>query len=73
MKKSYNKLSVLAKKHSTEKTKFSKICEKFYGSAFNEIESLKDNDKIIDTLDYGTDCLPFEEFDELMEANKETK
>ena len=73
--KIYNKLSAHAKKHALLQKKFDDACREQYGCTFNECDfsidsnpglHLSDSDKIIDTLDYGTDCLPFDEFDGMM-------
>lgn len=70
VKRSYNRLTVLAKKHREETKRFLELCAKEYGFNFHDDNKLKDSDKIIDTIDYGTDCFPFEEFDKLMETAK---
>ena len=70
VRKSYNRMAVLAKKHKEETKRFLDLCDEEYGFNFHDDEKLKDSDKIIDTIDYGTDCLPFEEFDKMMETSK---
>lgn len=71
----YNKLAVYAKRHKKLQKAFDDACREQYGTRYNDCDfsveanpdlKLQDNDKIIDTLDYGTDCLPFEEFDMMM-------
>jgi hypothetical protein len=69
----YNKLAVHAKKHTAIQKQFDEACREQYGCNYQECDfkvgdlpSLADSDSIIDTLDYGTDGLPFAEFDKLM-------
>jgi len=63
---SWYKLSNLAKLHTAEQNRFNQLAEEYYGTEWNRLPSLRDNDRIIDTLDYGIDSLTFTEFDELM-------
>jgi len=62
------RLSNIASHHSGESTMFQAICEKYYGATWHDLELITDNDRIIDTIDYGTDSLTFEEFDKLMRS-----
>ncbi|MFA4870982.1 MAG: hypothetical protein WC623_22475 [Pedobacter sp.] len=74
--KAYNKLAVHAKKHAKLQKNFDEACREQYGFIFQECDfsidpirpqmSFCDSDPIIDTIDYGTDCLPFNEFDIMM-------
>ena len=73
VKRSYNRLAVLAKRHKEETKRFLELCTNEYGFNFHDDERLKDSDKIIGTIDYGTDCLPFLEFDKMMETAKKLK
>lgn len=68
IKLSWIKLSELAKRHRVESAKFNRLCEAYYGIEWYNIPSIVDNDHIIDTIDYGTDALTFEEFDELVRS-----
>lgn len=80
VKKLYNRLAVLAKKIKRESKKFDELCKEHYGFVYQECSfsidpnlpqlSFCDDDAIIDTLDYGTDSLPFKEFDKKMELAK---
>jgi len=65
---SWYKLSNLAEQHVEESTRFQILCEEYYGVEWRDIKSLEDNDRIIDTIDYGTDSLTFKEFDELVKS-----
>ncbi len=81
--KLYNKLAVYAKKRGKLQKEFDEECREQYGFLFNECDfsvypeafqrTLKDEDSIIDTLDYGTDRLPFREFDKMMQKAKAIK
>lgn len=72
----YNKLCVHAKKHAKLQKDFDNACKEQYGFIFQECDFsihpgmpdrvLADESCIIDTIDYGTDCLPFNEFDAMM-------
>lgn len=61
--RSWNQLAKLAKAHLAEGGQFKKLCIKHYGIYWQSIEALKDEDRIIDTIDYGYDNLSFKEFD----------
>jgi uncharacterized tellurite resistance protein B-like protein len=67
--KSWNRLAKLAKDHLAEGSKFSKLCRKHYGIHWQSIETLKDDDRIIDTIDYGYDTLSFKKFDAKVQAH----
>ncbi len=79
----YNNLAIYAKKRSNLQSQFDNKCKEQYGFVFNEIDfsidpmrplkTLQDADEIIDTLDYGTDCLPFHDFNEMMNKAKTIK
>lgn len=66
LKKSYNKVSELALKHQIASNDFNRLVEEHYGIPWFRLESIVDHDPIIDTIDYGTDALSFEEFDKLV-------
>lgn len=68
LKESWVKLSELARQHKDECAKFHLLCEEYYGIEWHTLPSIVDNDHIIDTIDYGTDALTFEEFDELVRS-----
>lgn len=68
IKLSWIKLSKLAKQHRVESVNFNRLCEAYYGVEWHTIPSIADSDPIIDTIDYGTDALTFEEFDELVRS-----
>ncbi len=78
--KLYNKLAIYAKKRGKLQKEFDEECREQYGFLFNECDfsiypeafqrTLKDEDGIIDTLDYGTDSLSFNIFDEMMRKAK---
>jgi len=71
--KAYNKLTIWAHKHSKLQQDFDNECKKEYGFIFQDCNFsihpeaigriFADEDSIIDTIDYGTDSLPFKEFD----------
>ncbi len=63
LKKSWERSSELAVLHREETTHLNSLCEKYYGRNWDSFPSLADDDDIIDTLDYGTAGLSFEEFD----------
>ena len=65
---SYQKLVKMAVKQRLESVRFQKLCEEHYGIEWNSLPALEDNDRIIDTIDYGTDSLLFAEFDKLVLA-----
>jgi len=67
-KKCWNKLSRLATQHSDESNKFTKLCEEHYGVCFSDLKELADSDDIIDTIDYGTGSLSFEDFNDMMKT-----
>lgn len=76
VKTAYNKLCVHAKKHAKLQKDFDEACREQYGFIFQDCNFsirpyvsniyLADESCIIDTLDYGTDSLPFNVFDEMM-------
>ena len=73
LKESYQRLADSAAAHQSESIQFHKLCEEHYGILWDHLPSLADCDPIIDTIDYGTDSLSFEKFDELVVAGiKET-
>lgn len=63
---SWYKLSSLARRHNTAGAEFNELAENYYGVEWHQLQELKDNDRIIDMMDYGTDSLTFSEFDELV-------
>ena len=69
LKESWERSSELAVLHSKETTRLNLLCEEYYGRNWDSLPSLADD--IIDTLDYGTDALSFEEFD--VKVNKAIK
>ena len=74
LEKSWIRLAKLAKDHLQEGARFRKLCVKRYGIYWQLIESLKDDDRIIDTIDYGYDTLSFKKFDaKVQEAIKKEK
>ena len=66
LKNSWNILSKLAIQHTNESLKFHLLCEEYYGLTWDQLDTIVDNDSIIDTIDYGTSALTFEKFDKLM-------
>jgi uncharacterized tellurite resistance protein B-like protein len=64
----WNILSDAAATHTGESIRFHKICEKYYGITWDSLPALIDNDRIIDTIGYGTDKLSFTEFDKLIRS-----
>ena len=62
----FNKIKEIALRHRRLRAKFEVDCKKIYGFNYDEKEWLKDNDNIIDSLDYGTSDLNFKIFDKLM-------
>ena len=58
MKAQFNKVKNLAKKHKEESTKLDRMINEKYGFSYSET----DDAKLIDTLDYGTDDITFEDF-----------
>lgn len=74
LEKSWIRLAKLAKDHLKEGARFRKLCVKQYGVYWQSIKSLKDDDRIIDTIDYGYDTLSFKKFDaKVQEAIKKVK
>ena len=65
---SWYKLSNLAQQHREAGDEFNGLAEKYYGVEWHQLLSLKDNDQIIDTIDYGIDSLTFKEFDNLLQT-----
>ena len=63
LEKSWNQLAKLANAHLNEGARFRELCIKEYGVYWQSLESLMDDDEIIDTIDYGYDSLSFKEFD----------
>ena len=68
LKNSWNMLSKRAVQHTEESHKFHLLCEEYYGISWDRLDTIVDNDSIIDTIDYGTAALTFEEFDNLVVA-----
>lgn len=74
MEKAYNKLADLAQKHTKARQQFDLLSESHYGFSYCVCDfslnddrcNFCDNDEIIDTLDYGTDKLSFDEFHKMM-------
>ena len=64
----WNKAARLAREHRDATAKMHILCQEVYGFQFDDMESLADEDRIIDTIDNGTDYLSFDEFDKLMKA-----
>lgn len=65
---SWYRLSNLAAQHMNESIRFQKKCAEYYGIEWHDLKLLEDNDRIIDTIDYGIDSLTFKEFDELVQS-----
>lgn len=63
LEKSWKRSSELAALHSKETTRLNLLCEEYYGRNWDSLPSLADDHDIIETLDYGTAGLSFEEFD----------
>lgn len=68
LKKKWDKLSKLAAQHKEAGERFNRAAEEYYGVEWNWLSLIADHDPIIDTIDYGTDSLTFEEFDELVRS-----
>jgi len=68
LRESYQKLVKIAVKQRLESVRFQKLCDEHYGIEWNLLPQLEDNDRIIDSIDYGTDSLLFAEFDKLVLA-----
>ena len=66
--KSYTRLAKLANEHLHEQARFRKLCIKHYGIYWQSLQSLSDEDAIIDTIDYGYGTLDFEDFDRIVQA-----
>jgi len=76
LKKSFEKLAELAKESIKERRRFDILNENYYGFTYGDCEfsideecpqaSFCDDDEIIDTLDYGTNDIQFEEYDRRM-------
>jgi len=62
LEKLFNKRKKLAKEKLAVALEFDRLSDEIFGIAMNET----DDDRIIDTLDYGIDSLPFPEFVERM-------
>ena len=58
MKTQFNKVKKLAKKHKEDSAKLDKMIYEKFGFNYSET----DDAKLIDTLDYGTDDITFEDF-----------
>ena len=58
MKAQFNKVKKLARKFKDESWKLDRMIDDKWGFSYSET----DDDKIIDTLDNGTDDITFEEF-----------
>ena len=68
--KLWNQCKELAKKQKYVSKELYDEIIKVYGKHYEDIELLKDNDSIIDTIDYGTDNITFKRFDDLMQNPK---
>ena len=68
LEKSWNQLAKLAKAHMNEQSRFRELCIKEYGVYWQSLESLMDDDAIIDTIDYGNASLSFKKFDAKVQA-----
>ncbi|MHC1624185.1 MAG: hypothetical protein ACXQTR_06320 [Candidatus Methanospirareceae archaeon] len=68
LKKLWDKTSKLAADHTHAQIKFRLATEDYYGIGWDSLPPLMDNHSIIETLDYGTADLKFDEFDELVQA-----
>lgn len=66
MKVQFNKVKKLARQLKAESWKFDRMIDDTYGFSYSET----DDDKIIDTLDYGIDDITFEEFKSRMNQYK---
>jgi len=66
MKTQFNKVKALTLKLKNESWKLDNMIDEKYGFSYSET----DNDRIIDTLDYGTDDISFEDFKLIMEQYK---
>ena len=66
--KSWCRLHNLAAEHRGESAYFHSVCEKYYGVSQRDLPEIEVNDRIIDTIDQGTDSLSFSDFDLLMIA-----
>ena len=63
LEKSWKRSSELATLHSKETAHLNLLCKEYYGRNWDSLPSLADDHDIIETLDYGTAGLSFEEFD----------
>ena len=68
----WDKSASMAISHREISTKLHQVCSEVYGFRFDDVESLVDNDRIIDTIDVGVDSLTFDEFDKLMRDAKDS-
>lgn len=66
MKAQFNKVKKLSIKLKEESYKLDRMIDDCYGFSYSET----DDDRIIDTLDYGTDNISFEEFNLRMSQYK---
>ena len=66
MKAQFNKVKKLSQELQKESWKLDRMIDDVYGFSYSET----DDDKIIDTLDYGTDDITFEEFNSRMTQYK---
>jgi hypothetical protein len=66
-KKQYRKVAKLTRERHLEGAKLDRMIERRWGFKFSDT----DDDQMIDTLDYGTDCLSATEFIEKMNQYKE--
>ena len=69
MKAQFNKVKKLTRQLKEEGLKLDRMINEKWGFSYSET----DDDKIIDTLDYGTDNITFEEFTSIMNKYKLTK
>ena len=68
MKKSWDKLAKLAVQCKEAGNLFNRVSEEYYGVEWDWLATIADNDRIIDTIDYGIDSLTFDEFDVLVRS-----
>lgn len=69
MKSQFNKVKKLAKQLRVESFKLDQMIDEEWGFNFSET----DDDEIIDTLDYGTNSITFENFKSKMDYYKKNK
>ena len=69
MKRRFNTIKERASKQSVERYKLDLEIKEYFGFHYEDKDNLRDDDSIIDTLDYGTSNLSFEDFEKLMKTN----